>query len=296
MFSFNYFSIFLFLSFISISMNNAFFTWCILEVYSLIFLLFVFTSQYFFENKNSFVYFGLLNLFFSVVLIFSLVNDIYFLSFLSLVGKMGSFPMMEWVINFVNNSSWEVSWYFFSVNKIIPVFFVFEYLNNNVFLVLAYFFFNTFISIQNAFLVNSFHSLISWSAIGGTGFFVFLVNFSSNFFLFLGLLFIYSLNLFVIFFNINNLNHYFWLIILLFGIPPFSMFVFKVSVFSVFINFYGIFLNYFFLFFFFFMGVSYFYFFFKESQNLLIQNTQFTFLGNFWFFLVLFFCFSVLVF
>lgn len=152
---------------------------------------------------------------------------------------------------------------------------------------------NLVFSFQNAFQAQNILQIIGWSSIGSTRFFILLIEIKKNIFNVFLVFFIYSIILWVIFFNSSNIKkNTFLIMVILFGVPPISMFIFKVYFLMQFlilnILWYYLILLSFFLF-----GVSYFIFFIRERNNILFLNKN---LNKIKIFIFLFFLFIVISF
>ena len=270
-FKFLFFSVFFILKIVVKFFNKLFLRWCLLEVYSVIYLLYIFLCGRFYVKKNSFVYFGIIKIFVRVIFIFSILKDYSLLALLSILVKLGRFPMLEWVIKFITTLGWFEGWLFFSLNKFIPFYILSEFIKIKIFWVLVYFIIKLYFRINGSINSFSFVKLISWSSIGRTRFFVLLLTFVSRVFSWETLFLIYTFILLVLFNNSSKLrrNDYI-LTLILFGIPPFSMFLFKVNLLVEFFVKYGLLWNYFFILFIGIFGIIYFYIYLKESYKFFI--------------------------
>lgn len=262
--------LFLFFLKIIIKFQEKFFlVWVILEIYSLLFIYLLFCDKNIFGMGYSFVYFGIVQLFSRIGFLTFYLLDLTFVSLLFLLSKMGRFPMIEWVIFFVKKKRLNKKWLFFSLKKIIPLYIIREFLNLSFFSVLIIFVLNFFLGVGGGFLAFSLLKLVSWSSIRRTSFFLLVGIVSSKIFFWLISLLLYRLLLFLVFNKLTKVNFsLFILICLLFGVPPFSMFIFKFFLIFCFLNIFSLFLKYFFILFFFFFGFAYFVFFIRERKKL----------------------------
>lgn len=225
-FLFSFLSLRFFIKFI----RNLFLAWCILEVYSLGYLLYLFLLGGP-KVKKKLVYFGVLNLFVSVALVFSILFDYTLLGVLSLFFKVGGFPVVDWIIVFVKGLKSFSVWLFFSINKVIPLYFFSEFFKINYFVFLVYFLFKLIYRLKGSLSSSNIFRLICWSSVGGTSFFILLVALKNSVLLWEWLLIIYRIVLFKVFsFQQDPTKKEFLIIFILFGIPPFSMFLLKVRV------------------------------------------------------------------
>lgn len=248
-----------------------FLVWCILETYTLIFLVFLFSFRGKGINKSALIYFGIINLFVSVLLIFRVLRDFSLLGIIRVLGKVGVFPIMEWVILFLKNLKWFRGWLFFSVNKLIPFYLLSEFLNPGLKFLILFFFLKTFYSLCGAIRRVSFTGLIRWSSVGRTGFFLFLITFRDKVIQWERLLLLYSAILFTLFLRLSSLKLKEFLIrAILFGFPPVSLFLFKAYLFLIFVERFGLFWRYFFLSIITGFGVAYFLIYARERQNFIL--------------------------
>lgn len=246
--------------------------WIFLEVYSLLFILFIFLKKTFFLGGFSFVYFGLLQMFSRIGFFFFFLKDFGIVCLIFILGKIGSFPMLDWVIFFIKENKFLVNWCFFSIKKFIPFYIIREFLKISVYFLFIIFFFNFFFRIIGALSSFSFLNLISWSSVGGNSFFLLLLVLGKKLFFWEFLLVLYRIILYIIFSNSEKFSFsMFVLVCLIFGFPPISMFVFKGVLILGLFGLFNIFFQLIFFLFFLFFGLRYFIFFYRESNSFFLK-------------------------
>ena len=297
----------IFLRFIRIFLNNVIFLWGILEVYKIIFIVYLFLNNFIvnWSRKEFLVYFGMVQLLRSVGLIFGLLISLDLWIVLMLLVKMGRFPLKDWVVKFFARRRLGAGFLFFSVNKVIPLIFFHDFLSFKVifiFLVMLGKWVVSFLGILNS---SNFLQVLGWSSIVRNGYFIFILGFNKKGYAYLRL-FIYRVIFGLILYFLNRFNMgdkkkikriLFILIILLFGVPPISMFLFKIVLFVSIIDYFSLFWIVLFVTMFFFLGVGYFVFFLNYSAGFL--NMEFSKMINnsfliFW--LVVLFVLGVVIF
>jgi hypothetical protein len=159
------------------------------------------------------------------------------------------------------------------LNKVIPLFMLREFIRFNVFFALGILIFNWVISFSHMLKSWQLIQLIGWSSITRKGYFLLLarIDFSNVVLVSLG---VYRVFLYFIFRRMKESYYFkgnFFIIVMLFGVPPLSIFLFKVSFFVVMMEFFSVFWVYLFSMIFFFLGIGYFSFFVKERFNLYMK-------------------------
>lgn len=194
--------------------------------------------------------------------------DFRILIFLSLLTKVGGFPLLDWLIEFLRRLYYVESWLFFSLKKFIPFYIMDQYVKKTFFIIFLFFFFNLIFRFKGVFKSKNFFELISWSSVGGLSFFILNLTYWNFIFVWEIILIIYSFLLYYLFYTIFKKNeNKFFFILFLFGLPPFSMFLFKIRILLRFLSLFSIFWNYIFIFIFWGFRLRYFIIFLKESKN-----------------------------
>lgn len=118
-----------FLTLIGFFVTKIILLWSILEIYNILFIVFVFLKKKVVGPTNvlHLVYFGVIQLFRSVGLLLGLFLDFNLMVLFSLLVKMGSFPLKDWVVKFFTNCHFLGGVMFFSVNKFLPLIFFNEF-------------------------------------------------------------------------------------------------------------------------------------------------------------------------
>lgn len=269
---------------------NVIFLWRLLEIYNIFFIVLIFLKNTR-MNKVNFdflVYFGVVQLLRRVGLLMGLLLRLDLWAVMMLLVKMGSFPLNDWVVNFFCNVDFFSGIFFFSVKKVLPLLFLHDFLSLNFLFSLLIILFNWVICFINILRSVRLRELIGWSSIVRNGYFLFILKSNKKGLVFFILL-MYFFFLYLIYYFIKKFNFFntpvssrivllFLSVVILFGVPPISMFLFKVSFFVSVIQFYSFFWKIFFLLVFFFLGVGYFIFF--LNLRILIQDYNFLFLLN----------------
>lgn len=253
-------------SILGLCVDNFLVLWGLLEVYGVFFLVLVFLNKNSF-NRNKIIYFGVVNLIRRLLLLSSILLDLSFLRVVGILAKMGSFPFKEWVVKFCSRVSPINSFLFFTLNKVLPLYMLREFLNFNLLFSLVILVANWVICFPNIMKSWQLIQVISWSSIVRNGYFLLLASVDLSGVVLISLL-VYSMILFLVFYSMKDSYYFkgrFFIIVLLFGVPPFSVFLFKVVFFVALMEFFSVFWVYFFSGIFFLLGVRYFSFFVKES-------------------------------
>lgn len=294
-----FFLFFIFLSLFSFRFSKLLILWCSLEIYTVLFVLFIFlkTKSLFFSFKyKNFVLFGLINLFSSIGLLISLFISMDLLRTLFILVKIGRFPFKDWVVTFICDSTLASFFLFFSLNKIIPFVFFCDFISLRFFFILLVILLKWLTSFFYLLNSKSFLEVLCWSSIVRNGYFLLVIVENNNFYWLLSLI-IYRFILFFILsclsskqkfqnwsflkFKLVSLNLLICLI-LLFGVPPISMFLFKFLFFFSIVQKFSYLFLFFFVILFFSLGVFYFIFFLQVCLKVLqFDSSDFQILFNY---------------
>lgn len=164
----------------------------------------------------------------------------YFLIFVLILIKLGFPPFHFWIVNFLKKLEYIQYWIFLTFQKVQMIFFIFYYLNLQIFLFFTFFVFYFYSLIMKT---NDFKLFFFFSSYFLRIFFLLIITYSLKERVVLWI--VYSTNLTFLIFNKNlNLiniikaNKIFTIILLisLIGFPPFNIFFFKLNLLNYTVN------------------------------------------------------------